>query len=177
MNNTFQGKAIDESYADTRDVHLSSDDDEDITNLDTQLHFGGGRFDRVRRDETSAYGPSSGAGGETLGDRYTSRRAELEERIMQKKMAKAEKLRRAEDQRETFEDMDEGFGELAGLLQFRDKEEERRVRSEKRKAGKLERDEAEMDEWDREMKVRYKKRFDDVFIVLSAEPKRDYLSP
>ena len=78
---------------------------------------------------------------------------------MQKKMAKAEKLRRAEDQRETFEDMDEGFSELAGLLQFRDKEEERRIRTEKRKAGKLERDEAEMDDWDREMKVRRMKRF------------------
>ena len=154
---SFQGKAIDESYQDTRDVHLSSDDDEDIKDLDTQLHFGGGKFDRTRRAETSAYGPTS-SGGETLGDRYTSRRVELEERIMQKKMMKAEKIRRAEDQKETFEDMDEGFSELAGLLQFRDKEEERRVRTEKRKAGKLDEADAEMDEWDREMKVRTSRR-------------------
>jgi hypothetical protein len=55
---------------------------------------------------------------------------------------------------ETFETMDESFGELAKLLQFRDKEQERVERSEKKKKGELSAEDVEMDAWDKEMKVR-----------------------
>ena len=96
----LQGKAIDASYdgaaADHRDVHLSdSDVDDDLDRADTALHFGGGRFDRLNAAERGAYG---GGGAGDMGDAYRSRKEELEDRIRMKKMQKAEKLKRKEDQ-------------------------------------------------------------------------------
>jgi len=56
---------------------------------------------------------------------------------------------------EKFKGMDEQFKELASLLQFRDKEQERQERAAARKKGALpDNDDKEMEEWDREMKVR-----------------------
>lgn len=49
--------------------------------------------------------------------------------------------------------MDESFGDLAKLLQFRDKEQERVEKYEKKKKGELSPDDLEMDAWDKEMKV------------------------
>jgi len=51
--------------------------------------------------------------------------------------------------------MDEHFDELAHLLQFRDKEADRRQKAEARKNGKLflSQDDQEMEDWDKEMKV------------------------
>ena len=49
--------------------------------------------------------------------------------------------------------MDESFSELAKLLQFRDKEQERVEKYEKKKKGELSPDDVEMDAWDKEMKV------------------------
>lgn len=124
------------------------------------LHFGGGKFDKTNQATDGYYGSSSpsggggiGAGTRDIGEAYRSRKQELEERIRHKKLMKAEKLKRKEDQVETFETMDESFAELAGLLQFRDKERERVERSEKRKKGMLDEEEMEMDAWDKEMKV------------------------
>lgn len=54
---------------------------------------------------------------------------------------------------ETFETMDESFAELAQLLQFRDKEQERAEKAKARKMGTLNADDVEMDAWDKEMKV------------------------
>ena len=56
---------------------------------------------------------------------------------------------------ETFETMDESFAELAQLLQFRDKEQERVKKAEAKKKGTLSQDDMEMDAWDKEMKVRF----------------------
>lgn len=50
--------------------------------------------------------------------------------------------------------MDESFGELAQLLQFRDKEDERKKQFEAKKKGTLSQEDREMDAWDKEMKVR-----------------------
>merc|ERR1719491_2658942 len=61
-------------------------------------------------------------------------------------------MKRKEDQVETFETMDTSFAELANLLNFRDKEKERVKKVEARKEGTLTKDEAEMDDWDKEMK-------------------------
>ena len=49
--------------------------------------------------------------------------------------------------------MDESFSELATLLQFRDKEQERIKKVDARKKGTLSQDDKEMDDWDKEMKV------------------------
>jgi hypothetical protein len=160
-----QGKAIDETYTgqpqDETDILLSDSDDDNLDKVDTMLHFGGGKFDKVNQTTDGYYGNSGvdGSGTRDMGDAYRSRKQELEERIRHKKLLKAEKLKRKEDQVETFENMDESFAELAGLLQFRDKERERVERSEKRKKGMLDADELEMDAWDKEMKVRMRLYF------------------
>ncbi|KAL7544870.1 hypothetical protein ACHAWF_008236 [Thalassiosira exigua] len=156
---THRGRAIDDSYdgvpLDAADVPLSDSDDagDDLDRVDTMLHFGGGKFDRdADAKERDAYGMGGGGGKDDLGRAYRSRREELEERIARKKFEKAEKMKRKEDQVETFETMDESFAELAQLLQFRDKEQERVKKVEARKEGTLSRDDKEMDAWDKEMK-------------------------
>ena len=154
-----QGKVIDDTYTgqpqDETDIILSDDDDDDLDKVDTMLHFGGGKFDKSNPTTDGYYGASTSSTAlrDAMGDAYRSRKQELEERIMHKKLLKAEKMKRKEDQVETFETMDESFAELAGLLQFRDKERERVERSEKRKKGLLDVEELEMDAWDKEMKV------------------------
>ena len=125
------------------------------------LHFGGGKFDKDNRAERSPYGPSSSGGDDDnnsrnndMGEVYRTRKQELEERIAHKKLLKAERLKLKEDQLTTFENMDTSFNELASLLQFRDKEKERKDKYDRKKMGKLSADEMEMDAWDKEMKVR-----------------------
>jgi len=151
---THRGQAIDASYTgapiDTADIPLSDDDNngEDLDKVDTMLHFGGGKFDKANRAERGAYGGDNG----DMGQQYRSRREELEDTIRRKKMEKAEKMKRKEDQAETFENMDTSFAELAHLLNFRDKEDERVKTTQARKKGLLSTDEMEMDAWDREMK-------------------------
>jgi nucleolar protein 14 len=106
---THRGERIDENYTgapiDHDDVLLSDDDDEDLDRVDTMLHFGGGKFDSDNTRERGAYGGGGGGmedGGTTddMGRAYRSRREELEDRIRMKKMAKAEKMKRKEDQGE-----------------------------------------------------------------------------
>ena len=93
--NKTQGKTIDESYKPSSTDFLSDSDDEDLDKIDTQLHFGGGKFDS-RDGGEGAYGPSSSTGD--LGTAYRTRREELEDRIKMKKMEKAERMKRREDQ-------------------------------------------------------------------------------
>jgi nucleolar protein 14 len=104
---THRGKVIDDSYTgklEADDIILSDDEEEryggQLEKADTELHFGGGTFDRARRKEASnnPYGPSTGATGETMGDRYRSRKEELDDLIMRKKFEKAEKARSKEKQ-------------------------------------------------------------------------------
>ena len=54
---------------------------------------------------------------------------------------------------DTFENMDESFKEIASMLQFRDKQQERKQREEARRTGTLTEDDKDMAEWDKEMKV------------------------
>ena len=106
---THRGKVIDDTYTgklDADDIILS-DDDEDryggqLEKADTELHFGGGSFDRERRRQASnnPYGPSGGAMQESIGDRYRSRKEELDDLIMRKKFEKAQKAKYKEEQRE-----------------------------------------------------------------------------
>ena len=155
---THGGKAIDYTSKTIDDVLLSDDSDDDLDKVDTMLHFGGGKFDTNNHQERSPYGPSSSSasgGGVDMGDVYRSRKEQLEERIRHKKQLKLEKLKRKENQVDTFDNMDKSFDELAQLLSFRDKESERKERFERKKEGKLSEVEVEMDDWDKEMKVCY----------------------
>ena len=158
---THRGKVIDETYngkRDDDDVYLSDDDryGGNLEGIDTELHFGGGAFDKSRQKAASnnPYGPSGGTSGakESLGDRYRTRKEELDDLIMRKKFEKVEKAKRKEEQADTFEGMDDRFKELASLLQFRDKDDEERKFIDAKKAGKLSTLDEEMDEWDRETK-------------------------
>ena len=150
---THGGKAIDYTSKTIDDVLLSDDSDDDLDKVDTMLHFGGGKFDTDNHQEQSPYGPSTSSGGVDMGDVYRSRKEQLEERIRHKKQLKLEKLKRKENQIDTFDNMDKSFDELAQLLNFRDKESERKERFERKKEGKLTDVEVEMDDWDKEMKV------------------------
>jgi nucleolar protein 14 len=174
-----------------------SDDDAsggELDRVDTQMHFGGGNFDKSRSREANAnpYGDSS-RGPLDMGDAYRSRKDELDEMIHRKKMIKAEKAKTKEDQGklimfhlifhfllffhsilacfanmwsliywlalfllkkvEAFTTMDDSFKELSSLLQFRDKEEDRRQVVQARREGTQSKDDKEMDAWDSEMKV------------------------
>ncbi len=104
---THRGRVIDDSYTgktDAYDVILSDDDEEryggQLEKADTELHFGGGAFDRemVRQAANNPYGPSGGAQRESLGDRYRTRKEELDDLIMRKKFEKAEKAKAKEEQ-------------------------------------------------------------------------------
>jgi nucleolar protein 14 len=103
---THRGKVIGEDYTgklEPGDMILSDDDDDryggQLEKADTELHFGGGAFDRekARLAKNNPYGPSAGI-NEDMGDRYRSRKEELDEMIMRKKYEKAEKAKLKEDQ-------------------------------------------------------------------------------
>mmetsp|Transcript_24863 Transcript_24863/g.36768 ORF Transcript_24863/g.36768 Transcript_24863/m.36768 type:complete len:1065 (+) Transcript_24863:87-3281(+) len=159
LSMTHKGQAIDESYTGKNDAYAILSDEEDdkyggqLERADTEMHFGGGEFDEemVRLANSNPYGPSGGA-KETLGDRYRTRKEELDDLIMRKKYEKAEKAKAKEEQVETFEEFDENFKELASLLKFRDKEKDRRTVTQARKDGTQSQTDKEMDEWDTEMK-------------------------
>lgn len=157
---THRGKVIGDDYTgklEPGDMILSDDDDDryggQLEKADTELHFGGGAFDRekARLAKNNPYGPSSGV-NEDMGDRYRSRKEELDEMIMRKKYEKAEKAKLKEDQIEKFEELDENFKELAALLNFRDKEAVRKEYFKAKKEGTLSAEDKEMDDWDKEMK-------------------------
>jgi len=158
---THKGKLIDDSYTgkiEASDVILSDDEDKyggQLERADTELHFGGGAFERERVKQASGnqYGPSGGVQGESLGDRYRSRREELEDLIMRKKFEKAEKAKQKETQVETFESLDDNFKELAAMLTFRDKEQDRKEQRQAKRTGTLSQEDKEMDDWDKEMKA------------------------
>lgn len=152
---THKGKEIDEDYTGKGyEEDLVSDDDDyyddkgTLDRVDTEMHFGGGKFDRSQNQ--NPYGHSSKS--LNLGDVYRSRKEEMDDMIKRKKIEKAERQQSKEDQVEKFEGMDESFKELAGLLDFRDKDEEYKKTAEKRKAGTLSKDELEMEDWNKEMK-------------------------
>lgn len=158
---THRGKLIDEHYDGKLEPgdFILSDDEEDryggqLEKADTELHFGGGAFDkdRARQALFNPYGPAGQEVNESLSDRYRSRRQELEDLIMRKKYEKAEKAKHKEEQAEKFQEFDDNFKELARLLNFRDKEQDRKARLEAKQTGTYTQEEQEMDEWEKEMK-------------------------
>lgn len=159
---THKGKVIGEDYdakQDSYDDVILSDDEDDryggqLDKMDTEMHFGGGAFDAV--SVNNPYG--SGAQNMSMGDAYRSRKTDLDEMIKRRKMEKAEKAKRKEEQMDTFENMDEHFHELKSLLQFRDKEKERQNKYQAKQTGTLSDDEKEMDDWNKEVKEYHMER-------------------
>ena len=131
-------------------VMLSDDEDEkgNLEPMDTELHFGGGGGAAAAGHR---YGPST-ATPTDLTQVYAQRKTELDDLIARRRMLKAERLKSKEQQSEAFETMDDSFKELAQLLQFRDKKEEKKERETLKAKGLLPQDDKEMAEWDKEMK-------------------------
>lgn len=108
---THKGQRLDPDKTDV----LYSDDEDDYGNLeavDTELHFGGANFGQ----QADPYGASSSA---DLSQIYGQRKTELDDLIARRKMLKAERMQLKEDQIQTVEKLDEGFGNLSQLLLFR----------------------------------------------------------
>lgn len=145
---THRGIAITDSNA--RDHVMLSDEEEgggDLEAVDTELHFGGGGS-IMKGAKTSQYGPTS----TDLNSVYSQRKTELDDLIARRKVLKAEKLKSKEQQAEAFETMDESFKDLAQLLQFRDKKQERKERESLKAQGLLPKEDQDMQDWDKEMK-------------------------
>jgi nucleolar protein 14 len=146
---THKGRKIDSLTA--KDHVILSDDEDEIGNLDaidTEMHFGGGGG--ASATELSAYGPSGDSNN--MSQQYVSRKTELDDLILRRKIQKAERMKSKEEQVETVEAMDESFKELAALLSFRDKEKDIRQHIKAKRAGKLSTEDQEMADWDKEMK-------------------------
>lgn len=145
---THRGKAIDTLTA--GDHVILSDDDEadgcgDLNAFDTELHFGGHAQDQK---EASIYGSK----GTDLSLAYSQKKTDLDDLILRRKMLKQERLKSKEVQVDQFESMDDQFAELAGLLQFRDKEQDIRSHIQAKRAGALSTEDQEHADWDKEMK-------------------------
>lgn len=134
-------------------VMLSDDEGGDLEAMDTELHFGGGTSaaKSKRNISSNPYGPSSTVPTD-LTQLYSRRKTELDDLIARRKLIKAERLQSKEQQSEAFETMDESFKDLAQLLQFRDKKEERKERDQLKANGILPQEDKDMADWDKEMK-------------------------
>ncbi|KAI2491831.1 Nop14-like family [Fragilaria crotonensis] len=153
---THRGKAIDQTNI-MNHVILDSDEEDggNLDAMDTEMNFGG--LDDGS-GEINPYKPSGGQHND-MSQVYSQKKNDLDEMIKRRKIMKAERLMSKERQEETFESLDQGFDELAQLLQFRDKESDRKANLEKKRTGQvMQGDEKntmdqEMQEWDREMKT------------------------
>jgi nucleolar protein 14 len=153
---THRGKAINQANI-MNHVILDSDEEDggNLDAMDTEMNFGG--LDDGS-GEINPYKPSGGQHN-NMSQVYSQKKNDLDEMIKRRKIMKAERLMSKEQQEETFESLDQGFDELAQLLQFRDKESDRKANLEKKRTGQgMQGDEKntmdqEMQEWDREMKT------------------------
>jgi nucleolar protein 14 len=148
---THRGQAIRDMSAVDHVVLSDDDDDEgDLDAYDTALHFGGGRADAQFQATYGGLGGSGGGGA--LLSAYAQKKQDLDDRIQRRQALKLQRLQAKEEQVDRFEALDQSFATLAGLLQFRDKEAELRQRAQARRDGAVPADDAEYDDWDREMK-------------------------
>ena len=149
---THKGRSI---KANTFQDHIILDSDEedggDLDAIDTEMNFGGGTNHHA---PFNPYGPSDVNPSTTNMSHlhYAQKKNDLDEMIARRKRLKAERMFAKEQQEEVFESLDQGFDELAQLLQFRDKEKDRKIQQDKKKLGQFNQEELEMADWDREMK-------------------------
>jgi nucleolar protein 14 len=148
---THRGQALGGSashYEDDKDDIFLTEQEEgaalgELDEADTSLHFGG------HRDDTTA---SSSYGRTDLATQYLSRKTELDDLIMRRKLMKAEKQKSKGTQEDVFTELDDQFKELSQFLDFRDKEKYEQERFLAKRSGTLNVQDVEMDEWDLEMK-------------------------
>jgi len=100
---THKGKPLlDKNSAfDDDDVFLSSDDENgQLDKGDTEMHFGGGAFDKKCKAQMNLYGPSDSSTFDknNLGEVYRSRKQDLDDLIAMKKREKILKVQRKEQQ-------------------------------------------------------------------------------
>jgi nucleolar protein 14 len=141
---THKGKTIDKLTAADHVILSDDDEDDDYGGLETDLHFGGGDS----KNMASIYGHSV-----DMAEVYAQRKNDLDDIIMRRKIAKAERLESKHVQEEKIESMDEQYGQLAELLQFRDKEKEIREYIDNKRKGNLTEEDQEFEEWNKEMKT------------------------
>ncbi|GAX18342.1 nucleolar protein 14 [Fistulifera solaris] len=148
---THRGKAVDQIQH--HNIVLSDDEDEDAGNLDaadTALHFGGG--ENSTKEKFDYYGNQAEGTAERMAQLYEKRKMDLDDLILRRKILKAEKMQSKEHQAERFAALDESFDQIAAQLQFRDKEKEIRQHLASKREGTLSPEDAEMADWDKEMK-------------------------
>jgi nucleolar protein 14 len=148
---THRGKAVDQIQH--HNIVLSDDEDEDAGNLDaadTALHFGGG--ENSTKEKFDYYGNQAEGTAERMAQLYEKRKMDLDDLILRRKVLKAEKMQSKEHQAERFAALDESFDQIAAQLQFRDKEKEIRQHLASKREGTLSPEDAEMADWDKEMK-------------------------
>lgn len=137
---THRGQAISDN-PDTDDIFLTEQEEHaavgELDEADTSLHFSG---------EISAYGRTD------LSSQYLSRKSELDDLIARRKLMKAEKQKSKGTQVDVFSELDDQFKELSQLLDFRDKEKYERDLLQAKRDGRLQPDDADMADWDKEMK-------------------------
>jgi nucleolar protein 14 len=148
---THRGQALGDSSHydadhDKDDIFLTEQEEGaavgELDEADTSLHFGG------HRDATN----SSSYGRTDLATQYLSRKTELDDLIMRRKLMKAEKQKSKGTQEDVFTELDDQFKELSQFLDFRDKEKYEQERFLAKRSGTLNVQDVEMDEWDLEMK-------------------------
>lgn len=139
---THRGQAIgDRHHFDP--AHVVLEDKEqgaDLDDVETSMHFGGGA------SKADAYGNTD------ISTQYASRKSELDEMIMRRKIQKAEKQKSKGDQVDAFTKMDGNFQELSKLLSFRDKDKAEMDHMQRKRDGGLTEDDQEMADWDVQMK-------------------------
>lgn len=184
---THRGHSINEmSSSDHQNELYVSDDDEgnegNLDAIDTLMHFGGGSIskDKIKNknnknNDMSSYGPTTtgtttSSISHVISDQYgdVTRKMELDDLILRRKLIKADRIKIKDEQNTKFEQYDESFQELASMLSYRDKRKEEQdniLLKKKNQKNKQEKtlksnndnldkndDDDSGDEWDKEMK-------------------------
>jgi len=153
---THKGRKLDPNKSEI----LYSDDEDDhggnLEAVDTELHFGGSGLSSM--GSSNPYGNSTASGADLSKLYGQTRKTELDDLIARRKAMKAEKMEKKETQLDTFEQMDETFGELSQLLRYRKNEKRPLI------TPKPTKEDEEMNEWNseiRQMMLKPKRRATD----------------
>jgi len=141
---THKGQKLDPNKS---EVMYSDDEDDHKGNLeavDTELHFGGEGLSSM--GTPNIYGNQLPTGTDLSKLYGQTRKNELDDLIARRKAMKAVKMEAKEDQLDTFEKMDENYGDLSELLRFRKNEKRPKVRPEPTQEDK------EMKEWNSQLR-------------------------
>ncbi len=142
---THKGKKLDPNKT---EAIYSDDEDEHGGNLeavDTELHFGGSGLSSM--GSSNPYGNSLSTGTDLAQLYGQTRKSELDDMIARRKAKKAEKMETKETQLDTFEKMDENFGELSTMLRYRKNEKRPLI------PPKPTQEDIEMNEWNSELRL------------------------